>query len=150
MNRVFDQDDIRKILPQKPPFLFIDAIVDFVPEKGLTAVRNVTANDPYLLRQPDGSVIFPPALMIEAAAQAASFFVYQTLIERGDPERRTIVLGKIKCDINSPAEAGDVLKMVLTRVKILSEGGYADILMTRGQGETLGQAQVFYSFMKAA
>ncbi|HRZ40140.1 MAG TPA: hypothetical protein P5246_03935 [Candidatus Omnitrophota bacterium] len=148
MNTVFDQDDIRAVLPQKPPFLFIDSIVDFVPGKGLTAVRNVTTNDPYLVRQPDGSVMFPPTLMIEAAAQAASFFVYRTLIERGDPERRTIVLGKIKCDINFPAEVGDVLRMEVLQGRVMASGGYADIEMTRGQNEKLGQAQVFYSFLR--
>lgn len=92
MSESFDQAYIRKILPQKPPFLLIDRVTDFAVGQTLSAVKEITANDSYVLEQADGSRIFPQTLMIEAAAQAASFFVYQTLLERGSPENRTIVL----------------------------------------------------------
>ncbi len=148
MPAVFDQLYVRKLLPQKFPFLFIDRVTDFTAEKGLTAVKEVTVNDLYMLHQTDETVIFPQTLMIEAAAQAASFFVYQTLIERGAPEKRTIVLGKIKADIRGAVAAGGVLRLEVLSGKIMGGGGYADIQMTAGADEKLGEVQVFYSFLK--
>jgi len=148
MAKSFDQAYIRKILPQKPPFLFIDRVTEFAAGQGLSAVKEVTANDLYAVDQADGSRIFPQTLMIEAAAQAASFFVYQTLVERGSPENRTIVLGKIKADIKEAAEAGDVLQLKVLSGKIMASGGYADVELAAGEKRKLGETQVFYSFLK--
>ncbi len=145
MSKSFDQAYIRKILPQKPPFLLIDRVTEFAAGHALSAVKEITANDLYVLQQADGSRIFPQTLMIEAAAQAASFFVYQTLAEQGSPEKRTIVLGKIKANITAAVEVGDVLQLKVLSGKIMASSGYADVELADREKKVLGDVQVFYS-----
>jgi len=35
-------EDIQKLLPHRYPFLLVDRIVDFVPNKSATGIKNVT------------------------------------------------------------------------------------------------------------
>ncbi|MFN6069133.1 MAG: 3-hydroxyacyl-[acyl-carrier-protein] dehydratase FabZ, partial [Pseudanabaena sp.] len=40
-------EDIQKLLPHRYPFLLVDRIVDFVPNKSATGIKNVTFNEPF-------------------------------------------------------------------------------------------------------
>ncbi len=67
--------DIRKIietLPHRYPFILIDRVIDINEEtQELTAIKNVTINEPFFQGHFPGHPVMPGVLQIEAMAQAA-------------------------------------------------------------------------------
>lgn len=67
--------DIHKILsllPHRYPFILVDRVLDFKPFEYLTAVKNVTINEPFFTGHFPGNPIMPGVLMLEALAQAGA------------------------------------------------------------------------------
>ena len=68
----FDIKQIMEIIPHRPPFLLIDKIIDLVPGEKITAIKNVTMNEPYFVGHFPGEPVMPGVLTIEAMAQAGA------------------------------------------------------------------------------
>ena len=66
-----DVPRIQSMLPHRYPFLLVDRVVALVPNKHLTALKNVTANEPFFQGHFPGHPVMPGVLIIEALAQAA-------------------------------------------------------------------------------
>ncbi len=67
--------DIRKILdllPHRYPFILVDRVIDYKPFEYLTAIKNVTMNEPFFTGHFPGNPIMPGVLMLEALAQASA------------------------------------------------------------------------------
>jgi len=86
-------DDIREILkylPHRYPFLMIDRVIDFQPDVSLTALKNVTFNEPIFTGHFPQSPIFPGVLILEALAQACALQAFKTM--GGYPSEKTLYL----------------------------------------------------------
>jgi 3-hydroxyacyl-[acyl-carrier-protein] dehydratase len=62
-------EDIQKLLPHRYPFLLVDRIIDFVPNKSATGIKNVTFNEPFFQGHFPERPIMPGVLIVEAMAQ---------------------------------------------------------------------------------
>ncbi|MBN2036525.1 MAG: bifunctional UDP-3-O-[3-hydroxymyristoyl] N-acetylglucosamine deacetylase/3-hydroxyacyl-ACP dehydratase [Chitinispirillaceae bacterium] len=62
--------EIMQLLPHRYPFLLIDKIVTIDPGKSLTAIKNVSFNEPFFQGHFPGNPVMPGVLQIEAMAQA--------------------------------------------------------------------------------
>ena len=65
--------NIRQImerLPHRYPFLLIDRVLQFEPEKSIQALKNVTINEPFFQGHFPAVPIMPGVLIVEAMAQA--------------------------------------------------------------------------------
>lgn len=62
--------DIQKLIPHRYPFLQLDRITAFEPMKTLTAIKNVTINEPQFQGHFPDLPVMPGVLIIEAMAQA--------------------------------------------------------------------------------
>lgn len=71
MTRV-DIDKILGLLPHRYPFILVDRVLDYKPFEYLTAIKNVTMNEPYFTGHFPGNPIMPGVLMLEALAQAGA------------------------------------------------------------------------------
>ncbi len=69
-----DIEEIKKFLPHRYPFLFLDRVAD-MRENGLTAIKNVTGNENFFQGHFPGYPVMPGVLQIEALAQASALFV---------------------------------------------------------------------------
>lgn len=69
MNSV-DINKILTLLPHRYPFLLIDRVLDYKPYEYLTAIKNVTMNEPFFTGHFPENPIMPGVLMLEALAQA--------------------------------------------------------------------------------
>jgi hypothetical protein len=49
-----DYSAIERILPHRYPFLLVDKITEFEPDKRIVGVKNVSTNEPYLSRPANG------------------------------------------------------------------------------------------------
>ena len=82
---LFDINAIKKILPQRYPFLLIDRILEMQPGKSLTAIKNVSVSEPFFQGHFPNQPVMPGVLIIEAMAQAGSFLLLHTTDE---PEKK--------------------------------------------------------------
>jgi UDP-3-O-[3-hydroxymyristoyl] N-acetylglucosamine deacetylase/3-hydroxyacyl-[acyl-carrier-protein] dehydratase len=65
-----DIDQVMKILPHRYPFLMVDKVIK-VAGNTVTAIKNVTINEPYFQGHFPGYPIMPGVLQLEAMAQVA-------------------------------------------------------------------------------
>jgi 3-hydroxyacyl-[acyl-carrier-protein] dehydratase len=61
--------DIQRILPHRSPFLFIDRVVNIVPGKSGTGIKNITANEKWLTGH---NLTFPLSFFVEIMAQTCA------------------------------------------------------------------------------
>jgi 3-hydroxyacyl-[acyl-carrier-protein] dehydratase len=66
---------IMKLLPHRYPFLLVDRVIEFAPGKTLTAIKNVTINEPFFPGHFPGHPVMPGVLILEALAQASGLLV---------------------------------------------------------------------------
>ena len=76
---------ILEFLPHRYPFLLIDRVLslEMEPEKRLTALKNVTINEPYFQGHFPANPVMPGVLIIEAMAQAAGMLAHLAAETRG-------------------------------------------------------------------
>ncbi len=86
--------DIIKYLPHRYPFLLIDKVLSFEVGKRLSAIKNVTINEPFFTGHFPAKPIMPGVLIIEALAQAAAILAYRSL-EKPNLEKTLFYLGSI-------------------------------------------------------
>lgn len=65
---------IIELLPHRYPFLLVDRVIDYKPYEFLTAIKNVTFNEPFFTGHFPENPIMPGVLMLEALAQASGLF----------------------------------------------------------------------------
>jgi 3-hydroxyacyl-[acyl-carrier-protein] dehydratase len=70
-----DIERIASMLPHRYPFLLIDRVTAFEHGKRLTAMKNVTINEPFFQGHFPGHPVMPGVLIIEAMAQACGVLI---------------------------------------------------------------------------
>ncbi|MFO7614992.1 MAG: bifunctional UDP-3-O-[3-hydroxymyristoyl] N-acetylglucosamine deacetylase/3-hydroxyacyl-ACP dehydratase [Bacteroidales bacterium] len=75
---VMDINQIKNILPHRPPFLLIDKIIE-MSETRVVGVKNVTMNEPFFVGHFPDEPVMPGVLQVEAMAQAGGVLVLSTV-----------------------------------------------------------------------
>jgi len=106
----FDIHRIMKFLPHRYPFLLVDRVRECVPGEYLTAIKNVTANEPFFMGHFPQRPVMPGVLIIEAMAQATGLLAFRTL---GLPPENVLyyLVGIHNAKFRRPVEPGDQLVM---------------------------------------
>ncbi len=102
-----DIEEIKKFLPHRYPFLFLDRVVD-MRENGLTAIKNVTGNENFFQGHFPGYPVMPGVLQIEALAQASALFVIYKFKLKNKPVY-FMALNNVK--FRSQVVPGDTLRL---------------------------------------
>ena len=79
---VYTIEDIKKILPHRPPFLLIDRVLEVEKER-IVGVKNVTMNEPFFVGHFPDEPIMPGVLIMEGLAQLGGIWVLEQV---PDPE----------------------------------------------------------------
>lgn len=115
-NFLIDIEKIQKILPHRYPFLLVDRVLEMEKGKNLSALKNVTLNEPFFQGHFPRLKIMPGVLIVEAIAQAGGILVYHSLDK---PENKLLVLSKIdKTRFRRPVVPGDQLKLEVEILKM--------------------------------
>lgn len=72
MSESIDIIKILDLLPHRYPFILVDRVIDYKPLDYLTAIKNVTINEPFFMGHFPGNPIMPGVMMLEALAQASA------------------------------------------------------------------------------
>ena len=83
---ILEIQEIMALLPHRYPFLMIDRVLDYTPGESLTAIKNVTINEPIFTGHFPNMPIFPGVLILEALAQATGILGFKTVTERSENE----------------------------------------------------------------
>lgn len=83
---ILEIQEIMALLPHRYPFLMIDRVLDFTPGESLTAIKNITINEPIFTGHFPNMPIFPGVLILEALAQATGILGFKTVTERSENE----------------------------------------------------------------
>ena len=78
---LMDIKEIMQFLPHRPPFLLIDRVIELTPHKSITAIKNVTMNEPFFQGHFPGEPIMPGVLILEAMAQAGAVLAAKSVSE---------------------------------------------------------------------
>ncbi len=74
-------EEVKNFLPHRYPFLLVDRVLECTPGDTLTAIKNVSINEPYFLGHFPQKAIMPGVLIIEALAQATGILGFRTMSE---------------------------------------------------------------------
>src|SRR5678810_271534 len=67
--------EIRRILPHRYPFLFVDRVVEFEEDKRIVGIKNVSSNERYFIAGPGGVPMLPASILTEAMAQVGAVLI---------------------------------------------------------------------------
>jgi len=113
-----DSRAIMGIIPHRYPFLLVDRILEIEEGRRITALKNVTFNEPFFQGHFPGNPIMPGVLIVEAMAQAGA-----VLLLRSRPESRGKVVyfaGIDKAKFRRPVVPGDQLRLEVEVLKLRS------------------------------
>jgi len=79
MEKALDINEIMKMLPHRYPFVLIDRVLDIVPGEKVTALKSVTANEPFFQGHFPENPVMPGVLIIEGMAQAGGILAFASL-----------------------------------------------------------------------
>ena len=112
-----DIQGIMKQLPHRYPFLLLDRIVECTPGESLTALKNVTVNEPFFPGHFPQRAVMPGVLILEAMAQATGILAFATIGHPPGPNELYYFVGIDKARFREPVVPGD---QILFKVKILA------------------------------
>jgi 3-hydroxyacyl-[acyl-carrier-protein] dehydratase len=108
-------EEIRRFLPHRYPFLLVDRVLECIPGQTLTAIKNVSVNEPFFQGHFPGQAIMPGVLIIEALAQATGLLGFRTMSEEPSTDVLYMLVGVDNVRFKRQVVPGDQLLM---KVKI--------------------------------
>ena len=117
-NKIYNIDEIMKMLPHRYPFLLVDRLEVEVPgEKGI-GLKNLTMNELFFQGHFPGNPIMPGVLQIEAMAQTAGCVVMSANDDYATQKRSVLFMSIDGVKFRKPVRPGDQLKMYVEKVKV--------------------------------
>jgi 3-hydroxyacyl-[acyl-carrier-protein] dehydratase len=112
-----DIHEVMRRLPHRYPFLLVDRVLECVSGKHITALKNVTINEPFFPGHFPHRPVFPGVIILEALAQTAGILAFVTAGVYPDEHRQLYFVGIDNARFRRPVEPGDqlILKATLTR-----------------------------------
>ena len=104
-----DIQSVKEYLPQRYPFLFVDRVVELVPDNYIVAYKNVSVNEPFFNGHFPEYPIMPGVLIIEAAAQAAGILGFKSQEKKPKDGYVYYFVGVDKLRLRRPVIPGDKL-----------------------------------------
>jgi len=142
-----DARRILELLPHRYPFVLIDRVVETRGNEELTAIKNVTLNEPYFQGHFPGNPVMPGVLQLEAMAQAAGILMLRQV---DGEDKLALFMSADKVKFRSAVKPGDQLQI---DVKILKARG-KKIVCAQAEckvaGKTVSSAELMFAVLPAA
>ncbi len=110
-SHALDIGAIIRILPNKPPAILVDGVIEIKPGEQITAIKNITATEPCFAGHFPGLPILPVSSAIEIMLQTCVLLAYAT--EQYNPGSSIVSLRGIKkAKFHRSVFPGDSLEIV--------------------------------------
>ncbi len=86
----FDISKVMEFLPHRYPFLMVDRVTESVKGESLSALKNITINEPFFQGHFPGQPVMPGVLILEALAQATGLLAFSSKLV--DHEKKVYML----------------------------------------------------------
>ena len=120
---MMDIHQILKQLPHRYPFLLVDRVLALEKGKSITALKNVTINEPFFQGHFPGHPVMPGVLQVEAMAQVASILMLK--LTKSGSGRLGYFVSADEVKFRKPVFPGDTLfisaELTTTRGKQLAK-----------------------------
>lgn len=107
---LLDYEQIKRLLPHRAPFLFVERITDIVPGKSATGWKGVSINEPHFIGHFPQYAVMPGVLIVESMAQTAGALVVHTLGSY-DHTRVVYFMTIDKARFRRPVHPGSLLRI---------------------------------------
>ena len=104
-------NEVKNFLPHRYPFLLIDRVTNLEVGKSLTAIKNVTFNEPHFMGHFPDQPIMPGVLIIEALAQATGILAFKSEVGKPQTGQIYMLVGVDKVRFKKMVEPGDQLEI---------------------------------------
>jgi 3-hydroxyacyl-[acyl-carrier-protein] dehydratase len=101
-----DYAAIERVLPHRYPFLLVDRITEFEPDRRIVGVKNVSLNERYLAHPPGERPVLPPTILTECVAQVGAILI---LAKPENREKLPFFAGIERVRYRRPVHPGDVV-----------------------------------------
>lgn len=113
---MLDVEGIMEYLPHRQPFLLVDRVLEFEPQRRVLATKNVTINEPFFAGHFPGHPIMPGVLVVEGMAQAGGLLLMDKLGEPGSKVVYFMALDDVR--FRRPVRPGDTLEYEVELVQV--------------------------------
>jgi len=136
-----DIHEILDHLPHRYPFVLIDRILSMELNKEITALKNVTINEPFFPGHFPYHPVMPGVLIVEAMAQAAAVLSFKTMGVKPSDDSVYYFAGIDSARFKKPVSPGD---QIILNVKIdrILKGIWKYSGVARVDGNVVAEAQM--------
>lgn len=132
---------IERLIPHRYPFLLVDRVTDFVPNERLTAVKNVSAAEPWVSGHFPGNPIMPGVLLVEALAQAGCLLSQLSLPDDAQPRPLYVLVAVDDARFRRAVVPGDRLDLEI-RVEKTRRGMWWYLGTASVEGQLAASARI--------
>ncbi len=104
-------EEIRRFLPHRYPFLLVDRVLECVPGETITAIKNISVNEPQFTGHFPQQAIMPGVLIIEALAQVTGLLGFRTISEEPSEDILYMLVGVDNVRFKRQVVPGDQLTL---------------------------------------
>lgn len=131
-------EDVLKAIPHRPPFLFVDKVVELTENK-IKATKAISPQEPFFQGHYPGNPIMPGVLVCESIFQAGAILLSSIL---SGPSDGTPVLTRItNAKFKSMVKPGDMLDLQAELVETVSNAYFL-----KGSASVAGKTAVTVEF----
>jgi 3-hydroxyacyl-[acyl-carrier-protein] dehydratase len=115
-----DYTAIERILPHRYPFLLVDRVTEFEPDKRIVGIKSVSLSERYLSPSGGESRVLPPPILTEAVAQVGAILI---LSKPENREKLIFFMGIERVRYRRPVYPGDVVEIEVVVKRLRSRTG---------------------------
>ena len=112
-------EEVRELVPQKYPFLFIDKVIELQKESRIVCLKNISGNEPFFAGHFPDFAIMPGVLIVEALAQAA-IILFKKSFDTEQNKGKVFLLASANVRFSKPVFPGDQLTLEIDVEKVIS------------------------------
>ncbi len=136
-----DIHEILEHLPHRYPFVLIDRVVSMELGKEITAIKNVSVNEPYFPGHFPYHPVMPGVLIVEAMAQAAAILSFKTMGTKPTNDSVYYFAGIDNVRFKKPVSPGDQIVLNVKIDRIL-KGIWKYVAVAKVDNEVVAEANM--------
>jgi 3-hydroxyacyl-[acyl-carrier-protein] dehydratase len=136
-----DIHEILECLPHRYPILLVDRVLEVVPGERITALKNVSMNEPFFPGHYPHHPVMPGVLIVEAMAQTAAILSFKTMGVKPDDKSVYYFVGIDGARFKRPVSPGDQLIMEVS-IGVIKRGIWKYKAQARVDGQLACEAEL--------